>query len=49
MNKNQEKIKTALESIENCLATINTNEDWLKYLCFNLDSTAILLEMQCLF
>lgn len=34
MNKNQEKIKAALERIEDCLATINTNEDWLQYLCF---------------
>ena len=34
MNKNQDKIKAALESIEFSLAAINTNEDWLKYLCF---------------
>ena len=34
MNKNQEKIKAALERIEEGLATINTNEDWLQYLCF---------------
>ena len=34
VNKNQEKIKTALARIDDCLATINTNEDWLKYLCF---------------
>ena len=34
MNKNQEKIKAALERIEDCLDAINTNEDWLKYLCF---------------
>lgn len=34
MNKNQEKIKAALERIESCLAAINTNEDWLNYLCF---------------
>lgn len=34
MNKNQEKIKAALERIENGLAAINTDEDWLKYLAF---------------
>ena len=34
MNKNQEKIKAALERIDQGLATINTNEDWLNYLCF---------------
>ena len=34
MNKNQEKIQTALERIENGLATINSDEDWLKYLYF---------------
>lgn len=34
MNKNQEKIKAALERIENGLAAINTDEDWLKYLSF---------------
>lgn len=34
MNKNQEKIKAALDRIESCLAAINTNEDWLKYLSF---------------
>lgn len=34
MNKNQEKIKAALECIDQGLATINTNEDWLNYLCF---------------
>lgn len=34
MNKNHEKIKTALERIENGLAAINTDEDWLKYLSF---------------
>lgn len=34
VNKNQEKIKTALARIDDCLATINTNEDWLKYLYF---------------
>ncbi len=34
MNKNQEKIKAALERIETSLAAINTNEDWLSYLSF---------------
>lgn len=34
MSKNQEKIKAALERIEDCLATINTDEDWLRFLCF---------------
>lgn len=34
MNKNQEKIKAALERIENGLTAINTDEDWLKYLSF---------------
>ena len=34
MNKNQEKIKQALDRIEDCLATINTDEDWLKFLSF---------------
>ena len=34
MNKNQEKIKAALDRIDDCLATINTNEDWLRYLSF---------------
>lgn len=34
MNKNQEKIKQALDRIESCLAAINTNEDWLKFLSF---------------
>lgn len=34
VNKNQEKIRAALTRIDDCLATINTNEDWLKYLCF---------------
>lgn len=34
MNKNQEKIKAALDRIESSLAAINTNEDWLNYLCF---------------
>lgn len=34
MNKNQEKIQTALERIEEGLATINTDEDWLHFLAF---------------
>ena len=34
MNKNQEKIKTALERIDQSLAAINTDEDWLNFLCF---------------
>lgn len=34
MNKNQEKIQAALDRIEEGLATINTDEDWLKYLSF---------------
>lgn len=34
MNKNQEKIQAALNRIEEGLATINTDEDWLKYLAF---------------
>ena len=34
MNKNQEKIKAALERIDSCLAIIDTDEDWLNYLCF---------------
>ena len=34
MNKNQEKIQAALARIEEGLATINTDEDWLKYLSF---------------
>lgn len=34
MNKNQEKIQAALDRIEQGLDTINTDEDWLKYLVF---------------
>lgn len=34
MSKNQEKIKAALERIDTGLATINTDEDWLNFLCF---------------
>lgn len=34
MNKNQEKIKAALDRIDSGLATINTDEDWLHYLVF---------------
>lgn len=34
MSKNQEKIKQALDRIENAVESINTNEDWLKFLSF---------------
>lgn len=34
MNKNQEKIKAALNRIEEGLATISTDEDWLSFLSF---------------
>ena len=34
MSKNQEKIKAALNRIDQGLATINTDEDWLKFLSF---------------
>lgn len=34
MNKNQEKIQAALDRIENGLAAINTDKDWIDYLCF---------------
>jgi hypothetical protein len=34
MNKDQGKIKAALERIEHALDGINSNEDWLRYLCF---------------
>lgn len=34
MSKNQEKIKAALNRIDQGLATINTDEDWLNFLCF---------------
>ena len=34
MSKNQDKIKAALDRIDDSLETINTNEDWLKYLRF---------------
>ena len=34
MSKNQEKIKQALDRIDQGLATINTDEDWLKFLSF---------------
>ena len=34
MSKNQEKIKAALERIDNSLEAINTDEDWLHFLCF---------------
>ena len=34
MNSNQEKIRQALECIENGLENINTDEEWLKFLSF---------------
>lgn len=34
MPKNQDKIKAALDRIENGLAAINSDENWLSYLCF---------------
>ncbi len=34
MNKNQEKIKAALERIERAVEGINSNGDWLKFLYF---------------
>ena len=34
MSKNQEKIKAALARIEDSLQAINTDEDWLRFLCF---------------
>ena len=34
MSKNQEKIKAALNRIEDSLQAINTDEDWLRFLCF---------------
>lgn len=34
LSKNQDKIKAALDRIDDSLETINTNEDWLKYLRF---------------
>ena len=34
MSKNQEKIKAALERIEDSLQAINTDEDWLKFISF---------------
>ena len=34
MNKNQEKIKAALERIDNALDGINSDEDWLEFLYF---------------
>lgn len=34
MSKNQEKIKEALDRIDQGLATINTDKDWLQFLCF---------------
>ena len=35
MSSNQDKIKSALTSIEEGLATINSDEDWIRYLKFN--------------
>lgn len=43
---NQDKIKAALKSIDDSLATINTNEDWLKYLKFQSLFYNYSLEMQ---
>ena len=34
MNKNQDKIKQALDCIEECLETIHTDRDWLNYITF---------------
>ena len=34
MPKNQDKIKAALDRIEDGLAAINSDENWLSYLCF---------------
>lgn len=34
MNENQEKIKAALERIDSAVESINSNEDWLKFLYF---------------
>ncbi len=34
MSKNQEKIKAALQQIDDSLAAISTDEDWLKFLYF---------------
>lgn len=34
MTKNQDKIKAALDRIEDGLAAINSDENWLSYLCF---------------
>ncbi len=31
---NMDKIKAALNTVEKGLATINSNEDWLRYLAF---------------
>ena len=35
ISSNQDKIKSALTSIEEGLATINSDEDWIRYLKFN--------------
>lgn len=34
MSKNQEKIKAALNRIEDSLQAINTDKDWINFLCF---------------
>ena len=34
MNKNQDKIKQALDCIEECLETLHTDRDWLNYITF---------------
>lgn len=34
MPKNQDKIKAALDRIEDGLAAINSDENWLSYFCF---------------
>ena len=34
MSNNQDKIKAALKRIDDSLATINTDKDWLQYLSF---------------
>ena len=52
MNKNQEKIKTALNLIDSAVESIQSDKDWLSYLCFQSRfynysaSNAILLYLQ---
>ena len=41
MGKNQEKIKEALDRIEDGLAAINSDENWLSYLCFRFGNGCI--------